>query len=47
MSVTIAGNDFAPHDYDDRGDVFYLSVDAYDAGGLPLTCRRDPGGPRP
>ncbi len=26
MSITIAGTDFDQHEYDDRGDVLYLSV---------------------
>ena len=44
MSVTIAGIDFAHHDYDDRGDVLYLSVDGYDAGGLPPHADATPEG---
>jgi uncharacterized protein YuzE len=44
MSVTIAGIDFAYHDYDDRGDVLYLSVDGYDAGGLPPRADASPEG---
>jgi uncharacterized protein YuzE len=35
MSVTIAGIDFADHEYDARGDVLYLFVAGYNAGGLP------------
>jgi hypothetical protein len=35
MSMTIAGIEFEHHHYDDRGDVLYLSVEGYDAGGLP------------
>ena len=44
MSVTIAGIDFAHHDYDERGDVLYLSVDGYDAGGLPPHADATPEG---
>jgi hypothetical protein len=40
MSVTITGIGFAHHDYDDPGDVLYLSVDGYDTGGLPPLTRR-------
>lgn len=35
MTVTIADIEFERHDYDARGDVLYLSVDGYGAGGLP------------
>lgn len=35
MSITIDGIEFADHEYDGRGDVLYLSVAGYDAGGLP------------
>jgi hypothetical protein len=28
MMITIAGTDFAYHDYDERGDVLYLHVGA-------------------
>lgn len=35
MSVTIAGIDFADHEYDSRGDVLYLFSAGYNAGGLP------------
>ena len=44
MSVTIAGIDFAHRDYDDRGDVLDLSVDGYDAGGLPPRADATPEG---
>ena len=29
MSVTIAGIRFDHHDYDERGDVLYMSVEGY------------------
>ena len=35
MSITIDGIEFADSEYDGRGDVLYLSVTGYDAGGLP------------
>jgi hypothetical protein len=40
MSVTIAGIGFANHDYDERGDVLYLSVDGYE--GPPATAYGSP-----
>jgi len=36
MSVTIAGIRFDQHDYDERGDVLYLSVEGYE--GPPATA---------
>jgi hypothetical protein len=36
MSVTIAGIDFAHHDYDERGDVLYLNVAGYDGAKPPF-----------
>jgi hypothetical protein len=44
MSVTIAGIEFESHHYDDRGDVLYLSVEGYDAGGLPPHADATPEG---
>lgn len=38
MSVTIAGIEFADHEYDPRADVLYLFTAGYDAGGLPPTA---------
>jgi hypothetical protein len=38
MSVTIAGIRFDQHDYDERGDVLYLSVEGYE--GPPATATR-------
>lgn len=35
MSVTFVGIEFEHHVYDARGDVLYLTVRGYDAGGLP------------
>jgi uncharacterized protein YuzE len=35
MSVTIAGIEFEHHRYDPRGNVLYLNVAGYDAGGIP------------
>ncbi len=32
MSLTIAGTEFANHEYDDRGDVLYLDVEGYKGG---------------
>jgi uncharacterized protein YuzE len=43
-SLTVAGIDFADHEYDDRGDVLYLSVEGYDAGGLPSRAYACPEG---
>jgi uncharacterized protein YuzE len=42
MSVTIAGIGFANHDYDERGDVLYLSVEGYE--GPPATAYGSPEG---
>jgi hypothetical protein len=36
MSVTIAGITFDHHDYDERGDVLYLSAQGY--AGPPATA---------
>jgi uncharacterized protein YuzE len=44
MSVTIADIAFEHHHYDDRGDVLYLSVQGYDAGGLPPHADATPEG---
>jgi hypothetical protein len=44
MSVTIGGIKFEHHDWDDRGDVLYLSVEGYDAGGLPPHADATPEG---
>lgn len=44
MSVTIAGIEFEHHAYDERGDVLYLSVEGYDAGGLPPHADATPEG---
>ncbi len=44
MSVTITGIEFESHHYDDRGDVLYLSVEGYDAGGLPPHAHATPEG---
>ena len=35
MSITIGGIEFEDHEYDARGDVLYVSVADYNAGGLP------------
>jgi hypothetical protein len=35
MNITVAGIEFADHEYDARGDVLYLFVAGYSAGGLP------------
>lgn len=35
MSVTVADIQFEHHVYDRRGDVVYLAVQGYDAGGIP------------
>lgn len=32
MSLTIAGIEFANHEYDDRGDVLYLDIAGYKGG---------------
>jgi YD repeat-containing protein len=42
MSVTIAGISFEHHDYDDPGDVLYLSVEGYD--GPQATAYATPEG---
>lgn len=44
MSVTVAGIEFEHHVYDERGDVLYLSVHGYDAGGLPPHAEATPEG---
>jgi hypothetical protein len=44
MSATVAGIEFEHHHYDDRGDVLYLSVAGYDAGGLPPHADASPEG---
>jgi hypothetical protein len=44
MTVTVAGIEFEHHVYDERGDVLYLSVGGYDAGGLPRRADSTPGG---
>jgi uncharacterized protein YuzE len=44
MSVTVAGIEFEHHVYDERGDVLYLSVRGYDAGGLPPRADSTPEG---
>lgn len=44
MSITVAGTEFAHHHYDDRGDVLYLSIEGYDAGGLPPHSYASPEG---
>ncbi len=44
MSVTVAGIEFADHEYDARGDVLYLFVTGYDAGGLPPHAVATPEG---
>ena len=42
MSVKIAGISFDHHDYDERGDVLYLSVEGYE--GPPATAYASPEG---
>jgi YD repeat-containing protein len=42
MSLTIAGNTFAHHHYDPRGDVLYLSVEGYE--GPPASAFATPEG---
>jgi hypothetical protein len=42
MSVTIAGIRFEQHEYDERGDVLYLSVEGHE--GLPATAYASPEG---
>ena len=42
MSVTIAGIRFDEHDYDERGDVLYLSIEGYE--GPPATAHASPEG---
>lgn len=44
MSVTIAGIDFAHHDYDQRGDVLYLNVAGYDGSKEPFRALPTPEG---
>lgn len=44
MSVTIAGIEFEHHVYDERGDVLYLTVRGYEAGGLPPRAESTPEG---
>jgi hypothetical protein len=42
MSITIAGIRFRHHDYDQRGDVLYLSGEGYE--GPPVTAYATPEG---
>lgn len=42
MSVTVAGMSFETHEYDDRGDVLYLSVAGYE--GQPARAYASPEG---
>jgi YD repeat-containing protein len=42
MSLTIAGTTFTHHHYDPRGDVLYVTVDAYD--GPPAHAQATPEG---
>ncbi len=44
MSVTIAGNEYANHSYDERGDVLYVDVKGYSYGGLPPDAYASPEG---
>jgi hypothetical protein len=44
MSVTVAGIEFEDHEYDARGDVLYLFVAGYKAGGLPPHSAATPEG---
>jgi uncharacterized protein YuzE len=44
MSVTVADIEFEHHVYDDRGDVLYLAVRGYKAGGLPPGATSTPEG---
>ena len=44
MSVTVAGIEFEHHVYDERGDVLYLAVHGYEAGGLPPRAQATPEG---
>ena len=44
MSVTIAGIDFAHHDYDVRGDVLYLNTAGYDGSKPPFKALPTPEG---
>ena len=42
MSVAIAGIHFDHHEYDERGDVLYLSIEGYE--GPPVTAYAAPEG---
>ncbi len=42
MSLTVAGISFQDHEYDDRGDVLYLSVSGYE--GPPARAYASPEG---
>ena len=44
MSVTVADIQFEHHVYDRRGDVVYLAVQGYDAGGIPAGATSTPEG---
>ena len=44
MSITIGGIEFEDHEYDPRGDVLYVSVADYNAGGLPPHGKATPEG---
>lgn len=44
MTVNVAGIEFEHHVYDERGDVLYLAVRGYAAGGLPPRAHATPEG---
>jgi YD repeat-containing protein len=44
MSVSFANIELEHHVYDARGDVVYLAVRGYDAGGLPTGATSTPEG---
>ena len=44
MSITLDGIEFEHHEYDSRGDVLYLAVAGYSAGGLPPHADASPEG---
>jgi hypothetical protein len=44
MNLTIAGIDFAQHDYDERGDVLYLNTARHDGTRPPFRALPTPEG---
>ena len=45
MRITIAGNEFANHSYDERGDVLYVDIEGYDGSTFSSQTDATPEGP--